>query len=101
LVVVQAWFGWVFFRATSIQQGWSVIKAMLSFDSAYVGLSRTAILFLCLAVIGEIYAGLHLDWRALFGPRLAFYLEPMKIAACVIAAVYLRGPGSAFIYFQF
>jgi hypothetical protein len=74
---------------------------MLSFDSAYVGLSRTAILFLCFAVISEIYAGLHLDWRALIGPRLTPYLEPVKIAACIVAAVYLRGPGNAFIYFQF
>ncbi len=101
VVIMQVWFGWVFFRAGSIQQGWSVIRAMLSFDRFAVRLSGTALLFLGLAMIAEMYAALGLDWRKLLRPGLTPYVEPLKLAACVIGAVYLRGPGNAFLYFQF
>lgn len=62
---------------------------------------KTAIPFLLLAIGIELffYLGLHrLDWSR---TRWLAYAEAAAVVLMLVLSVYSRGPGGAFIYFQF
>ena len=105
LVLVQVWIGWVFFRAESLPQAVRILRTMLSFDNLSIApvleLGPPALLFLLVALASECYSYLGLDRSAIAASRLARLAEPVLLALMIAACVYLRGPGSAFIYFQF
>lgn len=100
-VLLQVWIGWVFFRAESFSQALDILSVMFTFHGASMALSKNALVFLTLIVARECYVALRLDWRRLVNRELLPQAEPLALAAAGLAAVYLRGPGSAFIYFQF
>ncbi len=121
LVTAQVWLAWVFFRAPSFAVAWAVTARMLGLDALRAlatgaarpvtwawdaGLStltvqRTALLVLGFAIAGEAVVLLarwygRSSWRR---PTLRW--EPVLIAVLIALSIFLRGPGQAFIYFQF
>ena len=104
LVLLQVWFAWVFFRAESLGQAVEIVSTMLdvtSFDFAPVlALGYQVFVFLALGIGTEIYWGVRARPRGSTA-RAAGLLEPAFVSALIVSCVFLRGPGSDFIYFQF
>jgi alginate O-acetyltransferase complex protein AlgI len=102
-LLVQVWVAWVFFRATSFAQALHITSAMLDprgHDVAPVlSLARPALLFLVVSV--SVEALLATGGSPAVRRRLGRHADPVLVAAMIAACFYLRGPGSAFIYFQF
>lgn len=100
LVVV----AWVFFRALGIGQALEILRVMADPTQFNLGLAaehvRQEHLLLVLVMIArQLWFHLRLDTLAWRWPLRA--LEPVGLAALLWACVFLRGPGHAFIYFQF
>jgi len=95
---------WVFFRATSFTQAGDVLAIMFGTQ----GLNTAAVHqllhwrdMLPLAVMLLYHGWLHVDPPL---PRVRWagpVLQPAALALLIWCCVYLRGPGNAFIYFQF
>jgi D-alanyl-lipoteichoic acid acyltransferase DltB (MBOAT superfamily) len=105
LVLAQVWIAWVFFRAESFSQAWNILGAMLnplqSGLAAAAGIHERAYIFLGLVGLRELYLWLGLDSSRFARSSWWRYLEPPMLAFMLWASVFLRGEGSAFIYFQF
>jgi len=97
---------WVFFRADSFSQAAAVIATMFRFDRLEVHVVRELIHVKAAGVVALmmlrqvwVYAGLGNLVPA--RSRVAKCLQPVMVALLIAACVLLRGPGEAFIYFQF
>jgi alginate O-acetyltransferase complex protein AlgI len=102
LVVVQVWVAWVFFRATSLQQALHILQTMVMPRGAEAsGLDFTGQSVLALAILRELFYFLQLDRVRLLPVAWQQPVEIVQEALLIVACVYLRGPGSEFIYFQF
>ncbi len=105
MVLVLVWIGWVFFRAESMGQAMEILTVM--FNPALLGITAlppiftVAMVFLALGAANELIHRFDLD-RLYKASKISMrFAEPSVIAAMLVACIYLRGPGSAFIYFQF
>ncbi len=103
VTLAQVLLAWVFFRAGTLSQATDIVSAMFSMhrmDLADLP-SSTPLAFAAAGVLYEAGAfaalGRGLD-RLGRGRRVA---EPLLLACVVVATLFLRGPGSAFLYFQF
>lgn len=97
-------FSMVLFRAQSLEQALTVMGQMLRPDSFSLGgiraIGASSLLYGLLGawfVLVEIAWAESRDWVQTGYRRLEVY----ALAASVVLAVYWRGPGSTFIYFQF
>jgi alginate O-acetyltransferase complex protein AlgI len=95
-------FGWVFFRAETIHDGFAIVASMLN-PNGYHRLGINANIFFWPALVGafgiELCGALQrhvpLAWREPVMARAAL------AGAMLAGAVFLKGPGQTFIYFQF
>ena len=98
---------WVFFRAESFAQAGGILGVMFSWQSAEADvfqnlLSYKALVILALMVGREMYCYFKLPLNPDWGEGLlARVAQPTMVAVVLLVCVYLRGPGSEFIYFQF
>jgi len=94
---------WVFFRATSIGQAVAILGRMFDLTTLAwrdVGLFNSrAVAITVLFLLAELRFAV--SWPAWKVVPLRPSLQPAFVAVVLVACVYLRGPGSAFIYFQF
>lgn len=98
--------GWVFFRAESMAQAVHVVVLMLSPATFELSPILGRIHWQEMLLVGLIavrHVQFHpaitaIKWPQLGGDRV---WQPAAVAVLVWACVILRGPGSAFIYFQF
>jgi alginate O-acetyltransferase complex protein AlgI len=109
MLLTLVWVGWVFFRAHSIGQAAFVLGRMFSFSGSpgqFVhefgpgALLETGLL-IGIAGARELYFWFGLDRRQLITGRTRTVVDVLVLAAMIVACVFLRGPGSKFIYFQF
>lgn len=101
-LIVQVWVAWVFFRAESLDQALYVVKTMFNFGGALdFGLRHNSMIFLAAAIVGELFVYLRLNEKQLIPSMWQSRLKPVLWALVIVACIYLRGPGSEFIYFQF
>ncbi|RJQ84714.1 MAG: MBOAT family protein [Desulfobacteraceae bacterium] len=106
VILIQVWIGWVFFRAQSIGQALEIVRCMFSFrlTSFY---PVDSVLFLKASLLAgfwlavEIGAGYRLLESAKITALYRNWAAEIRLALMMTACIYLRGPGSAFIYFQF
>lgn len=102
IVWLEVWTAWVFFRAASVSQGVQILKIMFSFNGGWVlHIDVLYFFFLGLGVLREAAFGLHLTFPRQLPARVRSGIEVTFVGLLVAAAVFLRGPGSQFIYFQF
>jgi len=91
---------WVLFRSFSIQQFGTIASRMLdprTWDiTGITSVGGKALLWLGLCVVFEF----AFRWRG-FEDRPVRRLDPILIGGLLAAAVFFRGAGGAFIYFQF
>jgi D-alanyl-lipoteichoic acid acyltransferase DltB (MBOAT superfamily) len=93
--------GWVFFRAGSIGAARGILHRMLAWHDGPFRLPALPLVLLAVAVLLEVGGPFA-------GPRAASWGGPRArawacgvLGAAASAAVFLRGPGATFIYFQF
>jgi alginate O-acetyltransferase complex protein AlgI len=116
LVIVQVWIAWVFFRATSFQHATEIVRILFDWRtfrvSEFTHLRHMqgmdlAVLYMTLAIFWEMLAYRQESGRSDrpdVGPQalpILRKLEPVLVSIGLLASIYLRGPGSNFIYFQF
>ncbi len=93
--------GWVFFRAESFGQAWLVLLQLMSVHDLNFALAQALIVPKALLLtVGMI--GWHIG--TLLGPEVRWdhrFWQPVAYGLLLAACVFLRGPGQAFIYFQF
>lgn len=97
---------WVFFRAESWSQALQIVGVMFNPRLFHLAAIQEHIHWRELLLVGLMAA-----WQARFYPgwrmpewsrrRWAPILQPAAIALLLWACVFMRGPGHAFIYFQF
>ncbi|MDY0092633.1 MAG: MBOAT family O-acyltransferase [Candidatus Vecturithrix sp.] len=101
IVLFEVWVTWVFFRARTFAQALYIIKTMFSFSGGLeYHFSALGLGLLLIAILRELYFYLRLDQKILI-PFAYEYSEVLSQSVLLVACIYLRGPGSAFIYFQF
>ena len=105
LVLLQVWIAWVFFRAETLEQALGILASMFN-PSLFVlpdlaAPFQPALVVLVLAGLGELFFYFRLNTIAAEDSLLLRFAKPLFLALLLVACIYLRGPGSAFIYFQF
>ncbi|HYG76874.1 MAG TPA: MBOAT family O-acyltransferase [Planctomycetota bacterium] len=98
VVLVQVLVAWVFFRAESMAQATGIIRVMFSFVSAPHDSLQPALAFLLLGIGYETWMCVRVQPFML---RTKGWMEPAGVACLLVAAVFFRGHGQNFIYFQF
>ncbi|MDO8588807.1 MAG: MBOAT family O-acyltransferase [Armatimonadota bacterium] len=105
ILITMVWVAWVFFRATTAGQAAHIVSIMFSpraLDwSPVVQMDRMPMLAMCVAALRESYLWLRLDGVQIWQNRYVRAFEPVMISLVFVASIFWRGPGAAFIYFQF
>jgi len=106
IIFVLVMLGWVFFRAQSLDQALAILSIMFDPAQLNAGQAVRLIGWPLLALVGlmvlrQMYFHMGLDNVSLGRMQLQPILQPAVMAALVWACVFMRGPGTAFIYFQF
>ena len=101
LTLLGVWIGWVFFRASSFAQAWHILSRMFVYEPGPIWMLRDATVLVAILGLREGFVWFFPHFEAWRGHPLRLWVDPACVALLVVAAVFLRGPGSAFIYFQF
>jgi alginate O-acetyltransferase complex protein AlgI len=107
LLIAQVWISAPLFRGQSLLQAVQIMGAMLDVThpglQAALAIGKLNLLMLLLAVVSEVVLWSSSVWmpRVVARPRLRTIAEPAVFAFVAAACIFLRGPGSAFVYFQF
>jgi alginate O-acetyltransferase complex protein AlgI len=102
ITMIQVLIGWVFFRATSMDQIKYIFQNMflLEFDLSFIGNNINVMVFLILAIFYE--SGFYLAKKVpLVKNRIGYQMEVIFYAAILASVIFFRGPEKEFIYFQF
>jgi alginate O-acetyltransferase complex protein AlgI len=105
--ITQVFFGAAIFRAQSVEQIWLVAKSLLvptNLDTDTIALLGALPLgVLAAASVIEIF-NCYVRPKIKESPRYANFepsFQPVVVALLLVAAIFLRGPGRQFVYFQF
>lgn len=106
--LAMVWLAWVFFRAETIWKGADICKAMLvpsaPIAELWSGLltnHRLALLWFAVMVGREAWLAVNRPTERVERPPPATWPRVALAATILTLCVYFRGPGNAFIYFQF
>ena len=93
--------GWVFFRAGSLESAGVILRRMLTWHGGEFRIPAIPLALLASAILWEVgYFVRGPDRAASSGPWAGLWAS-CALGAMAAGAVFLRGPGSVFIYFQF
>jgi D-alanyl-lipoteichoic acid acyltransferase DltB (MBOAT superfamily) len=103
LTMLQIGLAWLVFRADSLDQAGAIFVKMLTKECSPAVLDEFPAALLCIgvAVAVELTAQLKPRLPALRRVLAHPDVDACAVAAAYLAAIYLRGPEAAFIYFQF
>ena len=106
VVISQVCFAWVFFRSENLKQALFICDSLLSFNFnlSFISYSTRMANALFFFVIGIVFEyGFLIGTKRLLYKRtvLVEMLDIFVISIMIVACVFLRGPQSDFIYFQF
>lgn len=95
--------GWVFFRASSINQITFIVVEMFTpnMDLDFLNNYKDPMLFLVVAVFVESLFVLSKKSRIVNSLLMTPVVETLTYATLICAILFLRGPEKEFIYFQF
>ncbi|MHB1460573.1 MAG: MBOAT family O-acyltransferase [Armatimonadota bacterium] len=105
IVIGMVWVAWVFFRATDTTQAIRIVSIM--FNPAAVDMTavrdftETSMFLVVMVMLREFYFYMRWDQLKIWENRVLMSLHPFGLAFTLMACVYFRGSGDAFIYFQF
>jgi D-alanyl-lipoteichoic acid acyltransferase DltB (MBOAT superfamily) len=111
IVQLQVLLAWVFFRARSFDQAEHIFSAMFRMTGGWnldvplggfrsIENARACLVLAGLFALRELYYFVFKD-RVFLPENFRRYAGPVVVGAMIVACILLRGPGVAFIYFQF
>ena len=97
---------WVFFRAQSLAQAVEITRFMIDprlFHFSYWAdaMEGSAPIIIASMILREAYFFFGWNQSNLMQSRFHDMLKPVTLAIVLAACIFFRGPGRAFIYFQF
>ncbi len=101
LLIVQVWIAWVFFRASDFDQAIEILEIMFTANAAPWKFNFDQGFFLAVAIIPELVFPYLRDSKIRHSIFKYKTVEVIWMALVIAACIFLRGPGSEFIYFQF
>jgi D-alanyl-lipoteichoic acid acyltransferase DltB (MBOAT superfamily) len=106
IVFVLVCIAWVFFRANSFDQAFSILGAMFHPAEWFSPEARNLLLkrapwLLSAIFLRQLYFHLRLEKKPVPLGVWARWAEVATLVAVVWCCIFVRGPGSAFVYFQF
>jgi alginate O-acetyltransferase complex protein AlgI len=106
LIFVLVLVAWVFFRSQSFDQAGHILATMFNFgrfqlEEVKATIALPPLIFLGLMMLRQLYFHLRLDKVSIPAGWLGQTAQTVMMAAILWCCVFLRGPGGAFIYFQF
>lgn len=104
LTFMQVCIAWVYFRATSWQQANEIVMQLFSFEGSSLKFwdeYYDHIVFLELAIVIELVILLRRTYLGLYTFYRRYNLDFWLVAMALVMAVFFRGDGQQFIYFQF
>lgn len=97
---VQVVSAWVFFRADNTSEAFHILKRMFAFHDFRHG--RVGVLAILMAfAVFELWFATSLGERIKLRIGRWQFVEPVLLAILAATAIFFRGEGHAFIYFQF
>jgi len=105
LVMFQVLIAWVFFRADTFEQAFSIIRNMIivnnSLDFGHVIFFNLALVYIIIGITIELYYFMNLKQYIFFSRKVKSSMQIIQFVFLIFAIIFLRGPGEQFIYFQF
>jgi len=97
---------WVFFRAQSLHQAVIILSRLISIHRLEISPVQSlvgfkALFLVALMVMRHVYVCLRPSDIGLAAWRPFVIARPVYVSAILLSSVFLRGPGTAFIYFGF
>ena len=93
--------GWNVFRANSAGQAWEIVVSMFSGNWSLASVHGALDAHARLALMACVVVTIVMVFSDRFARVLPIWVRSAAVVLGVFAAVYLRGPGDDFIYFQF
>jgi alginate O-acetyltransferase complex protein AlgI len=105
ITMISVLVAWVYFRAESFSQANAIVKNMFNFSkfhfNGFENYHFAIFVPLIVSIIAEVLFYYDTKSEITGKSTLMRKLEPAIIAICMVLSVYLAGPGTQFIYFQF
>lgn len=110
LTALQVGLAWVFFRAADLEQAFAILRRLFSFSGGIAPALREGFggyaalnisILLGLAVGREAWQYLELETRFSLPQSTRRPCQIAAVALLIPLSIFLRGPGTQFIYFQF
>ncbi|MEK7486373.1 MAG: MBOAT family O-acyltransferase, partial [Planctomycetota bacterium] len=105
IVFILVLIAWIFFRAQTVHQALEILKILFSFDFrplSEITRKYPLELFLFLLMTARhFFVFFGGEKRKIWRSRRWQKIEPFYFALLITICIYFRGPGKAFIYFQF
>lgn len=110
VTALQVSIAWVFFRATDLHQAAAIVQRLFSFSGGIAGAMREGLggygtlnigILLGLAIGREAWHHFGIEGRLPLSTAMRRRCEFAGVVVLIPLFIYLRGPGSRFIYFQF
>jgi alginate O-acetyltransferase complex protein AlgI len=105
LVSIQVLFAWIFFRSENIAQSWDIVTTILNYKNWNWGpvfqFPKITYIVLITIVLRELYFLTGLNKKISCAPQLSLVVHEVKLIVLIVAIIFLQGPSSTFIYFQF
>ncbi len=95
------WCGWVFFRASSLPQAFKILGVMFSFKMHSFYVLKNILPYVTAVLVLDMVGAKWAQFHAAHPLPLRRAIEITAMAVLAAAAVFFRGPGTEFIYFQF
>lgn len=93
--------GWAVFRAESVDQAWTIVSTMFIGDWSPRSIPSVLDAPSRLAIIASLVLAGVWGLRRIYDAEIPTPIRAIVILSALLAAVFLRGPGNDFIYFQF
>ena len=104
-VSFQVIIAWVFFRAETFDQAFSIIYNMIAVNNILnfgdTESFNLALVYIITGLFIEMYFFLNLKRFKIFNSRVKSKLQIVQFIILILSIVFLRGHGEQFIYFQF
>ncbi len=105
IVLIMVWVAWVFFRASNTAQAIQIVSIMFSPNAvdmtALKEFSTTSLVLVMVVALREFYFSMGWNKLTIWENKAMMICHPIVLAVALMACVYFRGSGDAFIYFQF
>ncbi|MBN2441003.1 MAG: hypothetical protein JXJ04_06645 [Spirochaetales bacterium] len=105
IIFFQVLFGWIFFRSENISQSLNIITIIFNVANwnwePVFQFPKMTYIVLIIGIVRELYFLTGINNKILLHSGISRVLNSITLIILIGAIIFLRGPSSTFIYFQF